>query len=1032
MYRHGLQAGRILTDGTPATDPIADDPTLLKYRVYRTRPDISPSTGFAPDIEVRLDAEEVAFIGRYGSVTAQQLFDVYDSDWSEWPANDGALFKDMNGNGIFEPSIDIPGMPDADQTLWYIANDLDTMRVQSSTACPPIGLEVQRTIWGYRNRGLLDNVVFVQTKLINRSGASIDSMFVSQWSDPDLGFAGDDFVGCDTTRDLGYAYNGKDIDEIYGRRVPAVGYALLDGPQTPSPANVARAGLRTKIDHRNLRMSAFSFFMSGWFEYSDPTSGPGLDTRWYRVMNGFPANAAGGFVDPGTGQPTRFLLAGDPVTGSGWIDGGPLVPSDRRMILSSGPFTMAPGDTQVVVLAFMVGDGPDRIASIRSLRYVTDLAHTLARNLFQVLPPKPQVHVTYANASNASANIVADNAPHTALSILAELLRADGSSAGRVDLYDDGTHGDLKKGDGVWENTITVGCERDPVGLSLAVTDSLGNTVLWTRVIEPVSICGPLTLSLLPLFSDNINGDRQANPGENIRFGVGVTNGTAFDISKISVYLDSLLWPDIEPLDVIASGATAVMQYDPGNSQTYLATSVPSSQSGGHIALGITVLDDRGNRWKDTVRIPVHPFAVPPTSTLLKRTGGLCDGDFGIRIVDPSQVKNHLYVISGIDSISPTGETGFTLTDSTDGRVLIENHAVPDSLGHSIPVTDGFKIIRGSIDTVQASAGWSVPHGAQAWSSTNGVSFLPFDCFDGAIGSGTTYPGGSSVRNSQFHSVLIKFAACNGTWDPQSLPSDPDYSRGYRYVRSATSAPAKPEFAPWILNKTEGYAYQDYNYSVPFSAWDVDMSPPMRLSVGHLENNVTAGRVDGRYWPPSVSENLNNGSSVREWFFVFSVPYSESAVPELQRNAAYTSDSRLPMMWIGSPTRMNTLGFTGDEEFLILAHHPLATGDQWAFNPTSIVAVEQESKLTSFLLEQNYPNPFNPSTVVRYRLPVASNVRLVIYDLLGREVAVLVDGKKEAGTYEVKFDGTRLSSGVYFFRLQAGDFVQTRRLMLLK
>ena len=312
------------------------------------------------------------------------------------------------------------------------------------------------------------------------------------------------------------------------------------------------------------------------------------------------------------------------------------------------------------------------------------------------------------------------------------------------------------------------------------------------------------------------------------------------------------------------------------------------------------------------------------------------------------------------------------------------------------------------------------------------MSLLPFDCFDGAIGSGTTYYGGSPVRNSEFHSVLVKFAACNGTWDPRTLPSDQDYSRGYRYVRAATSAPAWPQFAPWILNKKGGYAYQDYNYSVPFSAWDVDMSPPMRLSVGHLESNVTAGRVDGRYWPPAVSENLDNGSSVREWFFIFSVPYRESAVPELQESAIYTLDSRLPLLWVGSPTRMNASSFTGDEEFLLLAHHPLATGDRWAFNPASIVAVEQECNLTSFLLEQNYPNPFNPSTVVRYQLAVASNVRLVLYDLLGREVAVLVDGKKEAGTYEVKFEGTRLSSGVYFCRLQAGDFVQTRRLLLLK
>jgi photosystem II stability/assembly factor-like uncharacterized protein len=92
------------------------------------------------------------------------------------------------------------------------------------------------------------------------------------------------------------------------------------------------------------------------------------------------------------------------------------------------------------------------------------------------------------------------------------------------------------------------------------------------------------------------------------------------------------------------------------------------------------------------------------------------------------------------------------------------------------------------------------------------------------------------------------------------------------------------------------------------------------------------------------------------------------------------------------------------------------------------------------LLEQNYPNPFNPTTVVSCQLPVASKVRLVVYDLLGREVAVLMDETKEAGRYEVKFDGSRLASGAYICRMQATDpalrsgqaFVQTRKLFLLK
>jgi len=86
----------------------------------------------------------------------------------------------------------------------------------------------------------------------------------------------------------------------------------------------------------------------------------------------------------------------------------------------------------------------------------------------------------------------------------------------------------------------------------------------------------------------------------------------------------------------------------------------------------------------------------------------------------------------------------------------------------------------------------------------------------------------------------------------------------------------------------------------------------------------------------------------------------------------------------------------------------------------------------AFLLRDAYPNPFNPTTVISYQMPVASDVRLSVYDLLGREVAVLVNEKKAPGSYEVKFDGSNLASGVFLYRLTAGEFVQTRRLLLLK
>ncbi len=86
----------------------------------------------------------------------------------------------------------------------------------------------------------------------------------------------------------------------------------------------------------------------------------------------------------------------------------------------------------------------------------------------------------------------------------------------------------------------------------------------------------------------------------------------------------------------------------------------------------------------------------------------------------------------------------------------------------------------------------------------------------------------------------------------------------------------------------------------------------------------------------------------------------------------------------------------------------------------------------TYRLLSNYPNPFNPSTTIRYELPRASYVKLGVCDVLGREVAVLVNDAKDAGYHSVSFDAAGLASGMYFYRLQAGDFVSTKRMLVLK
>ena len=120
---------------------------------------------------------------------------------------------------------------------------------------------------------------------------------------------------------------------------------------------------------------------------------------------------------------------------------------------------------------------------------------------------------------------------------------------------------------------------------------------------------------------------------------------------------------------------------------------------------------------------------------------------------------------------------------------------------------------------------------------------------------------------------------------------------------------------------------------------------------------------------------------------------------------------------------------------------PISNGSCWVrlvqvdLDGTSMTSDAQLVQMESpvqFALDQNYPNPFNPSTTIRYGLPAKSHVTLLVYNSLGQQVADLVNGDINAGYSEVKFDGSNLASGAYFYRLQAGTYLQTKKLLLMK
>jgi hypothetical protein len=104
----------------------------------------------------------------------------------------------------------------------------------------------------------------------------------------------------------------------------------------------------------------------------------------------------------------------------------------------------------------------------------------------------------------------------------------------------------------------------------------------------------------------------------------------------------------------------------------------------------------------------------------------------------------------------------------------------------------------------------------------------------------------------------------------------------------------------------------------------------------------------------------------------------------------------------------------------------------WIIDDGAVSVEENEITPLEFSLEQNYPNPFNPTTIIQYSIKEKSPVELVLYDMLGSQVKVLVNEEQDAGDYDIEFNAVNLVSGIYFYKLKAGDFFETKKMVLMK
>ena len=428
-YKSGNIAGRILTDASGAVTGREDD-SDPSVRPYRVRPDFQ-------SVDLSDDAANF-FLIPVGNVTdadIEVIYNQYDIDWVNWPWDRGAPYDDRDGNGVYEAdpdgdgvygelevseigdttyAEDIPGIGGASQTLWTVYNDLDEGQNIGIYGAPSTGLEVQETYWAYALANPLGSTVFKRVRLIYKgtpdtpNDAVVEEMYIAQWSDPDLGQYTDDFAGGDSSLSLGYVYNGSNNDAVWdswGMAPPAAGYDFLQGPVVASEGDTALFNFKPLPGYRNLPMTTFTFFAAG-----SPRSDPDLNDyagtqQWYNLMRGCEPRPEYPTCDPlydNLGDQTNFELAGDPVLASGDRDGIPTAfndrrfpPGDRRLVLATGPFTLAKGDTQEVVVALIGAAGENFLQSVAILKFNDNFAQEAYDNVFDLPsgPPAPNVNV---------------------------------------------------------------------------------------------------------------------------------------------------------------------------------------------------------------------------------------------------------------------------------------------------------------------------------------------------------------------------------------------------------------------------------------------------------------------------------------------------------------------------------------------------------------------------------------------------------------------------------------------------------------
>lgn len=603
-------------------------------------------------------------------------------DYRTWPADLGAPVDAGMAPLFYGP-----------RQMYWVMNDLDSVTVRARNSCDPLGVEMRLLLYEPRWHAGSADALMLQVTYINQSADVIEDAYIGYYIDVDIRDGLDDLPGSDSLRALVFAYDGAPDAESNGMPA-AFGLAMPQTPVVAAPGAQARWFDGWKVDARNIPVAAaLAPSKAQVTPVREPAVGEGWPYQWEVLLRGQGSGVS--VLDPNTGRPSAFWFSGDPVRGTGWLpadglslsDGSHLTrrPGDQRLLISSGPFTMAPGDTQQVTFAFVAARGATPQAAVSSLR---DRVELLTRRFDQQLPINGLLEaVAIPSATPGALDVRArfTEAPGT--------LRIEVTDArGRL-LIDAPLAGALSSGAWLYESRIPLpGAGRDGVNASFIAV--WGNDSVRIPAGVSIPTHDGMAIDGVVMIDEGDHNGRVA-PDEDARWFPRLINATPHDYDLL---LQSHTLPHTQWLRVpgIPGGVTVPSDEYPwspslGLCELFEGEWLPTEDT--RIRY-YDLYDPAANAWWPRMnRIPYDSATGDWFDILMTQVAGRSEERPGVRIVDPAALRDRWYVAT-IDGVS--NMRFLALHDSATGNPLFTGFGL-DSFTGATPQTDGFRVVRGTI-----------------------------------------------------------------------------------------------------------------------------------------------------------------------------------------------------------------------------------------------------------------------------------------------------------------------------------------------